>query len=77
MGPAKGLPVGSYKSLDWRSVQLFSSSLGLAMNGHLEHSHANGQQGTRTEHTEAQLDAYQEELTRQAVLDEVKVHSPA
>jgi len=44
------------------------------MNGHSQHNHVNGQQVTRTEE-EAQIDAYQEELTHEAVLDEVRVQT--
>ena len=44
------------------------------MNGHSNHNHVNGQ-AHRTEEEEAQLDAYQEELVHEAILDEVKVQT--
>lgn len=44
------------------------------MNGDSNHNHVNGQ-AHRTEEEEAQLDAYQEELTHEAILDEVKVQT--
>jgi len=44
------------------------------MNGDSNHNHVNGQ-AHRTEEEEAQLDAYQVELTHEAILDEVKVQT--
>lgn len=44
------------------------------MNGDSNHNHVNGQ-ALRTEEEEAQLDAYQVELTHEAILDEVKVQT--
>jgi len=43
------------------------------MNGHHDHEHVNGHQPNGVQMNEAELDAYEAELTTEAVIDQVKV----
>ena len=46
------------------------------MNGHDDHGRVNGHQTNGVQMTEAELDAYEAELTNEAVIDQVKVSFP-
>ena len=46
------------------------------MNDHHNHNHVNGHQVNGEHVDEAELDAYEERLTNEAVLDQVKVKCP-
>lgn len=43
---------------------------------HIHDDHVNGHQVNGDAMTEEELDAYEERLTNEAVLDQIKVHSP-
>jgi hypothetical protein len=46
-----------------------------AMNHHHDHNHVNGEQAQQNEVDETELDAYQERLTDEAILDQIKVRT--